>query len=130
MTIYPLREWHIAPGQPRSYVRAILATWKNDKMLSWQAKKRDTMHPIPHNSLTFCSCIFPSHRTTNSKQLLKNGGCVNAISISRRTNESFHWNSPHSWGFNTIWKNELRELRDTEFLLYKLLNVGNQSRQE
>ena len=26
-------------------------------------------------------------------------------------------NSPHSWGFNTIWKNELRELSDTEFLL-------------
>ena len=26
-------------------------------------------------------------------------------------------NIPHSWGFNTIWKNELRELSDTEFLL-------------
>ena len=26
-------------------------------------------------------------------------------------------NSPHSWGFNTIWKNEWRELSDTGFLL-------------
>ena len=29
-------------------------------------------------------------------------------------------NIPHSWEFNTIWKNELRELSDTEFLLLQI----------
>ena len=79
------------------------------------------MRPIPHKPLTFCSCIFtrnrklsllclagslaifPPHGSKTAsethpqsphgkfKTTPKNGFCVNAISISRRTNESFYF---------------------------------------